>query len=179
MNNDEKDKLNVDLQFYRFKQNEINREIKKINDRLTEIRHAEEEQEMDNFPDEESAIKYFLFEDGLVDGERYTRRQAFWRSKGLMNAGYYSFTNQVQLHVIIKEDDDVKERAETIRQIIPFMKPVDNHCVVFGVLSSDFSEVELHIHTYGECWIEHDSTWKHAESLEDAIALIQRYYPYE
>lgn len=105
----------------------LNDKIVRINKRIESLRDKKEKEEMLVPMTKEQEIEYFLFEDGRVSGERYKKRDAFWRSKGLWNSGYHPEIEQVAVKLMLYkgEGDNLEQTISSVQDVIPFLKQQD------------------------------------------------------
>ena len=82
----------------------------------------------------EEEIEYFLFEDGRVDRERYTARQAFWSRWALKQSGYNPYTNQIVLKIdLIKNSPkSLAQHAYEIKKLLLHIKPYETEGGLYG-----------------------------------------------
>ncbi|MND92769.1 hypothetical protein D3C80_849400 [compost metagenome] len=132
-------------------------------------------------------IEYFLFEDGAVTGERYKRRQAFWRTFGVTENGYVPEINQVMLKITMykgcpKNFDDT---LRAVKEVLPFIAEV-NGLKVIRIFEHSLSEdgrfelatdgTEFMVNrTYGR----RTTSVKRSTDLFDVLSYIQDNHWYE
>ena len=71
------------------KRKPIDEQITKLQKKAAKLREDKEKYELTLPRSKEEDIKYFLFEDGSVSGDRYKAREKYWRDKGLWHSGYF------------------------------------------------------------------------------------------
>lgn len=142
---------------------------------------------MDKQMTEVEQIEYFLFEDGLVSGERYKERARFWESKGLWHSGYTPVKQQVYLKVMLYkgEDDNLEKTLLSLEQILPHLRPVDG-IKEFGVFEYTLSEngvycVEVKEGVYSLVVYRYHrkSVLKVFDSLRELLKYVQENHYYE
>jgi hypothetical protein len=158
----------------------IGKEIEKLRE---ELELAQIRQPMK--PEEE--IEYFLFEDGLVSGERYKAREKFWNDKGLWHSGYYPETSQIRLEVMLYKgvNDNLEKVFTTLEKVLPYIK-VHNGVKQLGVFEHSLSEngsyaieitdesFDLVVHRYGR-----KSAVKSFDNLLSLLQYVQKHHYYE
>jgi len=165
----------------------LNRKIMSINDKIKKVRQEQETCQMASGMTKEEKIEYFLFEDGLVDGERYKARQKFWSSMRLHQSGYFPETEQIQLELMLYKGigDNLEQTVTALEEVLPFIKPLkgvkrlkifEHTLSEYGSYRVEISETsfDVVVWTYGR-----KSTVKSFDNLRSMVQYVQQHHYYE
>lgn len=161
--------------------------IVKISKKIEKLREEQELAQMQQPMKPEEEIEYFLFEDGLVSGERYKARKKFWNDKGLWHSGYYPETSQIRLEVMLYKsiNENLEKVFATLEKVLPYIK-VHNGVKRLGVFEHSLSEngsysieitdesFDLVVHRYGR-----KSAVKSFDNLLSLLQYVQKHHYYE
>lgn len=161
--------------------------IVKISKKIEKLREEQELAQMQQPMKPEDEIKYFLFEDGWVSGERYKARGKFWREKGLWHSGYFPEISQIHLEVMLYKgvNDNLQKVFTALEEVLPYLK-VHNGVKRLGVFEHSLSEYgsyaieiadesfDLVVHRYGR-----KSAVKSFDNLLSLLQYVQKHHYYE
>lgn len=161
--------------------------IVKLNKRIENLRSKKEKEQMELPMTKEQEIEYFLFEDGRVSGERYKKRDKFWRDKGLKNSGYFANINQVKLEIMVYkgEGDNLEQTITSLEEALPLIKEQDGvkHIGIFEHTLSEGgcwdieitdSSFDLTLHYFHRRTVE-----KSFDNLCSLVEYVQEHHYYE
>lgn len=169
------------------KRDNLNDSIMKISKQIEKLRIQREKEEMALPKTEQEEMEYFLFEDGLVNGERYKAREKYWETTGLWRSGYYPEIDQVCLKIMMYKglDDNLEQTIETLEKVIPLLKEregVKRLGVFENTLSENGSyEVEISGNEYSLMVYRwgRKSVVKSFDNVRDLVKYIQEFHYYE
>jgi len=143
------------------KRKPIDEQITKLQKKAKKLREDKEKYELTLPRDREEEIKYFLFEDGYVNGERYKAREKYWRDKGLWHSGYFHEIEQINLRMMLYKGDSesLENTIKAVEEVIPFLKPLKGK-----------KRLDIFEHTLSE-----NGSWS-VEIDEDSIDLVLHRY---
>jgi len=161
--------------------------IVKLSKQIDKLREQKEKGQMKQEMTPEQEVEYFLFEDGLVSGERYKARQKYWRGKGLWNSGYFPELNQVNLKMMLYKgkEDNLEQTISTLEEVIPMLKVhkgvkrlgiFEHTCSEDGSWSVEITDTsyDLILHRY-----HRKSTEKSFDNLRALVEYVQKHHYYE
>ena len=162
--------------------------IMKLSKKIEKLRSDKEKEQMKQPMTPEEEMKYFLFEDGSVSGERYKAREKYWRDNSLYSSGYFAEVEQVSLKMMLYkgEGDNLKETIETLEKVIPLLKVhsdgvkrldiFEHTCSEHGSWSVEISEdsFDLIVHRWHRKTVD-----KSFDNLQDLVEYVQQYHYYE
>jgi len=162
--------------------------IMKISKKIEKLRADKEKEQMKQPMTPEEEMKYFLFEDGSVSGERYKAREKYWRDKSLYSSGYFAEVEQVSLQMMLYkgEGDNLKETIETLEKVIPLLKVHSDGVKRLDIFEHTFSEhgswsveisedsFDLIVHRWHRKTVD-----KSFDNLQDLVEYVQENHYYE
>lgn len=136
-------------------------------------------------------IEWLLFEDGYSsDSKRYGECQKFFRELGLCVSGYYSYSEQKALEIMLYKgvQGNLDKTFESINTVLPFIKPINDkgecrfklfehtlsECGIYDLKVDKEGVWTLNKTTYGRERVE-----KTFENLYDALKYCQQHHYYE
>ena len=161
--------------------------IGNISKKIEKLREELELAQMQQPMKPEDEIEYFLFEDGLVSGERYKAREKFWNNMGLWHSAYYPETSQIRLEIMLYKgvNDNLEKVFTTLEKVLPYIKKQEE-VKRLGVFEHSLSEngsyaieitdesFDLVVHRYGR-----KSAVKSLDNLLSLLQYIQKHHYYE
>ena len=160
--------------------------IMKLSKRIEKLRSEKEKEQMKQPMTPEEEMKYFLFEDGSVSGERYKAREKYWIDKGLWQSGYFPEIEQVNIKLMLYkgEKDNLVQTVSVLEQVIPLLKPCkgvkrlgifEHTCSEDGSWSVEISEnsFDLIVHRWHRKTVD-----KSFDNLQDLVEYVQQYHYY-
>lgn len=140
----------------------------------------------------EEEMQFYLFEDGLVSGERYKKRSKYWDDKGLWHTGYRPEVNQVALKVMLYQDGrNFDLTLNSVKELIPHLTSIKSvDAKVIGIFEHNLSEngsFELRIkdddggyqYQIVRSYYRVESVEAIYKDLESALKYIQEHLNYE
>lgn len=167
--------------------NILEKQIHSISKQIHKLQEQQTILEIASLMTESEQIEYFLFEDGLVAGERYKARSKFWSKSPLYLSGYNPETKQsaFKLKLIKGGSESLESTISEIERILPFIK-ANNGVKKFGVFEHTLSEggsysVEITENSYSlyiTSW-SRTSLIKSFDNLRELVQYVQKHHYYQ
>ena len=167
-------------------QEALNKKITALQKKRKKLREEKERAQLQTPMTKEQEIEYFLFEDGLVNGERYKARQKYWNDKGWWQSGYFHEIQQVNLRLMLYKGDtaNLEKTIKNVEEVLPFLKPlggkkrldVFEHTLSENgswTVEIDDESFDLVLHRYHRRSVE-----KQFKTLRELIVYIQENHYY-
>ena len=167
-------------------QEALNNKITALQKKRKKLREEKEKSQLQTPMTKEQEIEYFLFEDGLVDRERYKARQKYWNNKGWWQSGYFHEIQQVNLRLMLYKGDtaNLEKTTKSVEEVLPFLKPLNGkkrldifeHTLSENgswTVEIDDESFDLVVHRYRRRSVE-----KQFKTLRELIEYIQENHYY-
>ena len=171
-----------------YKQREkLNTKLQRISKQLEKLRDEKDREIMSRPMTAQEQMQYFLFEDGLVSGERYKAREQYWQDRGLWSSGYFPDIQQINLKMMLYkgEKDNLEQTIQALEEVLPFIKErngvkhldiFEHTCSEDGCWSVEISEgsFDLILHHW-----RRRSVNQSFKTLRELVQYVQEHHYYE
>lgn len=169
----------------------LDNELLKLYDEIQKLKKEQSEIKLKEDMTLGEKIEWLLFEDGYSsDTKRYKECQKFFNELGLRCSGYYPYSEQKALEVMLYKgvQDNLDKTFKALNLVIPFIKPINDrgerrlklfeHTLsewgIYDLKQSKEGVWTLNKTTYGRERVE-----KTFENLYDALKYCQQHHYYE
>lgn len=169
----------------------LDKELDKLYNQIQKLKEKQTVAKLEQGMTLGEKIEWLLFEDGhSSDSKRYEECQKFFRELGLWTGGYYPFSEQKSLEIMLYKgvQDNLDKTFDAINVVLPFIKPMNNkgdrRFKLFEHTLSEWGIYDLKVDKEG-VWTLNKTTYgrekveKTFESLYAALKYCQKYHYYE
>ena len=169
----------------------LDKELIKLYNQIQKLKEKQTEAKLKEDMTLGEKIEWLLFEDGhSSDMKHYNECQRFFQELGLWVSGYYPYSEQKSLQVMLYKgaQDNLDNTFESINLVLPFIKPINDEgerrFKLFEHTLSEHGIYDLKVDKEG-VWALNKTTYgrekveKTFENLYDALKYCQKHHYYE